>query len=150
MRKVGKVGPLIPCKVQAQTRLAQAIMPVVRHRRCQATTSVGTRARIFASRRQRLHPGDNVAHTACVHDSGVIFYKLLAITPNVCTQATTSALGRRRLPHAFMSKAGFACPNCEYDKKEFFKPVQKIGNLKINPPMEPVHLKSTCPENRFQ
>ena len=49
-----------------------------------------------------------------------------------------------------MSRATFARPNCEYDKKEFLEPVQKTDNLKINPPMGAVHLKSTRPENRFQ
>ena len=76
--------------------------------------------------------------------------KCLRLGDNVCAWATTSALGRRRLPHAFISKAGFARPNCEYDKKEFLEPVQKTGNLKINSPIGLVHLKSTRPENRFQ
>ena len=107
--------------------------------------SVYARARTSASGWQHMRQGDNVCRVG-----GVIFYKLSAVIRNVCVQATMSTLGRRRLPHAFMNKADFACPNCKYDKKEFLEPVQKIGNLKINPPMGPVHLKSTRPENRFQ
>ena len=67
-------------------------------------------------------------------------------TTSIGAQARTSMSGRQRLPRAFMNKAGFAYPNCEYDKKEFLEPVQKIGNLKFNPPVGPVHLKSTHPE----
>ena len=39
---------------------------------------------------------------------------------NACAQATMFALGQRRLARAFMSRAGFARPNCEYDKKFFW------------------------------
>ena len=34
--------------------------------------------------------------------------------------------------------------------KKRFEPVQKTGNLKINPSMGPVHIKSTRPKSRFQ
>ena len=66
VRRERKAGPFITYEVQAQ------MGPVW--------------ARTSVSRRQYIHPGDNVCRVR-----GVIFYKLLAITPNVCVRATTSA-----------------------------------------------------------
>ena len=111
---------------------------VLGRKRLRSGDSVYTQARTSASMRQRMRPSDDIC---CVR--GVFFGchpKCLRPGDSVYARVTTSALGRRRLPHAFMSRVGFTRPNCEYDKKEFLEPVQKINNLKINPPMGPVHL----------
>ena len=65
-----KVGPLIPCEVRAQTGLAWATTPAVRCRRCQATTSVGTRALRSSLGQQHLRPSENFCIRATTHAPG--------------------------------------------------------------------------------
>ena len=53
-----------------------------------------------------------------------VFSQTFGRHPNFGARATTSALVRRRLVRAFMSRASFAHSNCEYDKKEFLNELQ--------------------------
>ena len=159
VRREGKARPFIPCEVRAQTGSERATMPAVARRRRWATIAVDAWVKAYPLRRQRLCPGENLSVRAATHApgqhrlrpgddvcyvGGVVFHKLLTVTPNfgaratmstfgrqrlrtgdnVCVRATTSAHGGRRLAHAFMSRARFARPNCEYDKKDFLKKLQ--------------------------
>ena len=124
-----------PCEVRAQTGPARATTPAVARTCRRATTAVDAWAKAYPLGRRRLCPGGNAcAQRQCMLPSdnvcacatmsatgeGCFFTK----TPHFGAQATTSALARRLLACAFMIRAGFAHPNCKYDKKDFLKKLQ--------------------------
>ena len=128
MRREGKVGPFIPCKVRAQTGPARATTPAVARRRYRATIVVGAWAKAYPLGRRRLtpgrqhmHPGNNVYARATTSTAWEGYF--FTNTPNFGAWATTSAFGRQRLrsgddvrAHAMMSGAcvhdqGWFCPS---------------------------------------
>ena len=75
MKKEGKAGPFIPSQVRAHTGPRRATTLVVARKRRRATTAADAQAKASPLERRRVRPGDNA-----------------------CTQATTFAPVRRRVP----------------------------------------------------
>ena len=94
VRKVGKLGPFIPCEVRAQTEPTQATMLAVGRRRHWPTTSVSARATASPLGREHLRLGDNFYARVTTSTPR---RQLLRQGSNVCAQATASTPGRQCL-----------------------------------------------------
>ena len=99
------------------------------------TPNFSAQATTSASGRQCMRPCDDIYDRATL---GAAWEGVFSQTPqtlalgrrrmrpgdNAYVRATTSALAQRRRARAFMIRAGFARPNCEYEKKDFLKKLQ--------------------------